>query len=83
VVLAQSLRAREGSLDPTTLIGGDAAGEEARVDTEPLREPLDRLLRRAGLAALDLTDIFLREPVTGEVGLGQAGVDAQRAETLT
>ena len=51
--------------------------------TPVLREPLDRLLRRPGLAALDLADVFLREAVAGEVCLRQSGVDAQRAQALT
>ena len=41
------------------LVGGDAAGEKAGIDAEPLGEPLDRLPRRAGLAALDLRDVLL------------------------
>ena len=38
--------------------------------------------RRARLAALDLRDVLLREPVAGEVGLRQAGGDAQLAQAL-
>ena len=40
-------------------------------------EPLDRLGRRARLAALDLGDVLLREAVACELGLGQSGRDAE------
>ena len=45
-------------------------------------EPLDRLVRRACLAALDLADVLLREALAGELGLRQAGGDAELAQAL-
>ena len=78
--LVQRLGAREGSLEPGTLVGGDAAREEAGVDPETLGEPLDRALRRAGLAALDLGDVLLREAVARQLALRQPGGDAKLAE---
>src|SRR6185436_7380276 len=62
--------------------GRDAVGEEARVDLEARREPVDRLLRRAGLPALDLRDVLLREAIAGELRLRQARGDAELAQTL-
>ena len=80
VLLGERLGPRQQRLGLRLLVDGDAGGQEARVDAEPAREPLDRLRRRARLAALDLRDVFLREPVAREVGLRQAGGDAKRAE---
>ena len=84
--LEQGVGAGKRGVDPAALVRGDAVREEACVDTEPLREPDDRLGGRTGLPALDLADVLLREAVAGEVGLGQrrrrheAGVGARRAE---
>ena len=69
----QRLGPGEQRLDPAAQVGRDAAAEEAGVDAEPGREPRDRLVGRARLPALDLADVLLREPVAGELGLGQAG----------
>ena len=63
----------ERRLGPGALVGGDAALEEERVDAELLGQPLDRLGRRLRLAALDLADVLLREPLAGELALGQPG----------
>ena len=82
VVLAEGLGPREGRLDPAALVGGDTAGEEAGIDAEPLGEPLDRLLRRASLAALDLGDVLLGEALAREVRLGETGLDPERAQAL-
>jgi hypothetical protein len=64
-------------------VGGDAVGEEPGVDAQPRREPLDRLGGRAGLAALDLADVLLGEPVAGELGLREAGGDAKEPEAVS
>jgi hypothetical protein len=82
VVLGQRVRAREQRVDAAALVGGDAPLEETGVDAELDREPLDRLARGPGLTALDLADVFLREAVAGEVGLGQAGRHAKLPHSL-
>ena len=80
--LRQRLGAGEDRLGPRALVARDAAREERRVDAEPRGEPLDRLARRLRLAALDLRDVLLREPVAREVALRQPRRDAQLAEAL-
>ncbi len=80
--LEQRLDPREGRLDPAALVGGDAVRQEAGVDAEPRCEPLDGLVGRARLAALDLAHVLLREPLAREVGLRQPRRDAKLAETL-
>jgi hypothetical protein len=82
VVLGQRVCAREQRVDATALVGGDAPLEEAGVDAELDREPLDRLPCGPGLAALDLADVLLREAVAGEVGLSQARRHAKLSHTL-
>src|SRR5262249_57261712 len=72
VVLGERVRAREQRVDTTPLVGGDAALEEAGVNAELRRQPLDRLARGPGLAALDLADVLLREALSGELGLRQS-----------
>ena len=79
----QSLGPSERALEPAALVGRNAVREEARVDAEPRREPLDGLARRPGLAALDLRDVLLREALAGELALGQPGGDPQLTEPLT
>ena len=79
---AQSLGACEQRLDAAALVGGDAALEVVRVDAELLRQPLRRLARRAGLPALDLADVLLREAVAGQVGLRHARGHAQLPQAL-
>ena len=80
--LGEGLGAREPRLDAIANVGRDAVLEVLGVHTEPLREPRDRVRRRAGLAALDLADVLLREPRPGELGLGQTGGDAQGAHAV-
>ena len=80
--LGQCLRAREQRVDATALVGGDPALEKAGIGAELDGQPLDRLARGPGLAALDLADVLLREAVAGEVGLRQAGGDAQLPHAL-
>jgi hypothetical protein len=82
VGLGERLGPRKRRLDAAPRVGGDAVREEARVDAEPGGEPLDRLGRRARLAALDLADVLLREPVAGEFALRDACRDAQLPEPL-
>jgi len=82
VILRQRLGANQRRLDARPLVGGDAACQERRVDAEPGCDPLDRLLGRARLAALDLADVLLREPVAGELGLRDAGRDPELAHAL-
>ena len=74
----ERLGAGERSLDARALGRSRRRGEEAGVDVEPRGEPLDRLVRRARLAALDLADVLLGEAIAGEVGLRQTGGDAKR-----
>jgi hypothetical protein len=78
----QRLRPRERRVDAAALVVGDAVREKAGVDTQPVREPLDRLARGPGLAALDLRDVLLREPVAGEIALRQPRRDAELPQAL-
>src|SRR5205823_4921568 len=78
----QRLAAGEPGLDAAALVGGDAVREEVRVDPEPLGEPLDRLARGTRLAALDLADVLLGEPLARELRLRQAGRDPELPQTL-
>ena len=82
VGLDEGLRAGQDCVDPAALVGGDAVREEARVDAQPLGEPLDRLARGTGLPSLDLADVLLREALAGQVGLGQVRRDAELAQAL-
>jgi hypothetical protein len=79
--LDRSLRARDRGLDDDILIPGLARLEVGGVDAESLRDPGERLRRRARLAALDLADVLLREAVACEIRLGQAGGDAQLTQS--
>ena len=51
-----------------------------RIDAEPFGEPGDGRLGRTCLAALDLADVLLREPLARELRLRQAGRDTERAD---
>ena len=82
VILGERLRAREHRLDATALVRRDPVREEAGVDAQAGGEPLDRLLGRARLAALDLADVLLREAVAGEIGLRHPRRHAQLAHAL-
>src|SRR5262249_34187790 len=81
--LVQRLGARERAFEPGALVGRHAAGEETGVDSETIRKPFDRALRRARLPALDLRDVFLREAIAGELALRQPRGDAQLTEAFT
>ena len=72
VRLGQSLGPGEQRLDPAAEVGRDAAAEERRIDAELRREPRDRLGGGARLAALDLADVLLREPIARRPGTGSA-----------
>jgi hypothetical protein len=76
----QRLGAREGSLEPSALVGRDAAREEAGVDSQAVGKPFDRALGRARLAALDLGHVLLREAVARELALRQSRGDAELPE---
>jgi hypothetical protein len=78
--LVQRLRPGEGSLELGALVGGDAAREEAGVDSEAVGEPFDRPRGRARLAALDLGDVLLGETVARELALRQTRGDAELTE---
>jgi hypothetical protein len=78
LALDRGLCACDGGLDLGVLVPGLASLEIRRVDTEPLCDPRERLRSRAGLAALDLADVFLGEAVAGEIGLGQATRSCRR-----
>ena len=82
MLLKQRVGARKDRFRLRTFVGGDTAREEARVDPQAKREPLDGLRRRARLATLDLGDVLLREPVPGEIGLRQARGDPQLTDAL-
>ena len=49
------------------------------VDPKPLGNPRERFLGRTRLAALDLADVLLREPIARQLRLGQTGGNAQLA----
>ena len=83
VRLDERLGARQRRLDAAALVGRDAVRQVAGVDVEAAREPRDRLAGRARLAALDLADVLLREPIARELALCQARGDAQLAHALT
>jgi hypothetical protein len=83
VRLDERLGSSQGRLDATAFVGRDAVGQVAGVDVEAAREPRDRLAGRAGLAALDLADVLLREPIARELALCQARGDAKLAQALT
>ena len=83
VRLGQRLGACQHRLDPRANVGGHALREIRGVDTEPLRDPGDRLGGRARLAALDLADVLLREALAGELGLGHSRGDAKRTQPLS
>ena len=57
--LEQGVRTRKRCIDTAALIGRDAVRQKACVDAEPLREPIDRLVRGTGLAPLDLVTYSL------------------------
>ncbi len=80
--LDQHLCPGECALEAAALVGRDAVREEAGVDAEPRCEPLDRLARRARLAALDLGDVLLREALARELALREPGGDAELAQAL-
>ena len=80
--LVKRLGATEGAFEPGALVGGETVREETGVDAEAIGKPLDRLGRRARLAALDLGDVLLGEPIAGELALRQARGDAELAEPV-
>src|SRR5215217_9457058 len=82
VRLGQGLGASEHRFDPAALVGRDTVLEEVGVDAELLREPLDRLPRRARLAALDLAHVFLAEPRAREVRLRESRGHAKLANAV-
>src|SRR5204863_10118310 len=61
VRLGQRLRPREQRVDAAALVCRDTPLEESGIDAELDGEPLDRLARGPGFAALDLADVLLRE----------------------
>ena len=80
--VGQRFRSGEHRLDAAALVGRDALLEEVGVDAELRCEPIDRLTCGACLAALDLTDVLLREPLSCQIGLREAGCDAQLAQAF-
>src|SRR5207248_1310228 len=81
--LEQGLGARERRVEAAAFVGRDAVGQEAGIDPEALGEPVDRLARGTGLAALDLADVLLREALPGQVALRHRRRDAQLAQPLS
>ena len=82
VLLEERLGAGENRLGLRAVVGRDAAREETCIDSQPKREPLDRLRGRARLAALDLGDVLLREAVAGEPGLREPGGHTKLAQAF-
>ena len=80
--LEESICARECGIDTSALVGRNTVRQVARVDTQSVGEPLDRLGRGFRLAALDLADVLLRESLARQVRLGHPPCDAQLAQTL-
>ena len=69
--------------DTFPVVGGCSGREEGNVGAEPRRQPGERLGRRSRLAALDLTDVLLREPLSRERCLCQPQRDAALAHPST
>ena len=82
ICLRERLGTGQSCLDPAPLGRGDAARQERTVDAQPLGEPVDRLGRRASLAALDLADVLLGEAPGGELRLCHPRRDAQPPQPL-
>jgi len=83
VRLEQQFGGAQVGLEPLHVGPAETVLEVLRVRLEPTGEPFERLARRPGLAALDLTDVLLREATGGELGLAQAGGTAQQTHALT
>jgi hypothetical protein len=80
--LDRGLGPHNGRLGLCVLVPALPGLEVRDVDAEPLRDPRERFLGRARLPAFDLADVFLREAVAGQLGLRQAGRDAELAEAV-
>jgi hypothetical protein len=80
--LEERVDASQARIHAAPLVRGDAVGEEARVDPEPCCDPLDRLARGPGLTALDLADVLLGEPLSGQLGLSQPGGNPELSKPL-
>src|SRR5262249_34677955 len=63
------------------LVPGLTRLEVGNVHPQLLRDPCERLTGRPGLPSLDLAEVLLREPIAGKLRLGQAGADAELAES--
>ena len=77
MLVEQALPLRHRLLEARDLYGADPRAKLAGLDTEPLCDPGERIVRRNGHAALDLAHVLLREPPGGELVLRQAGGSAQ------
>ena len=82
VGLDRGLRPGDGRLARRPDRAAALPRELQRVDPEPLGEPLECGRRRPRLAQLDLTDVLLREPLAGQLRLGQARLDPPRTHAL-
>ncbi len=83
---SESARASSASAIASLVDRGDAGGEEARIDTQPVSEPLDRLgASDASRRARSLRDVFLREAGRrrGRSALKRRRPDAQGAQPVT
>ena len=80
--LEQRVGPGQRRVDAAALVGGDAVGQEPGVDAETVGDPFDRLLGRLRLAALDLADVFLGEPVAGQIRLRHTCGHAEVPEPL-
>jgi hypothetical protein len=78
----QRLCSLELRFDLRPLLRRHTGREVRRIDTELVGQPRDRRLRRAGLAALDLADVLLREAIARELCLRQPRGHAEQTDAL-
>ena len=77
--LDRGLGAHHRGLDLCVLVPALPGLEVRDVDTKSLRDPGERLLRRARLAPLDLAHVLLREAIAGQLRLRQPCGNAKLA----
>src|SRR4030095_6361059 len=79
-LLHETLSVFQHALDAQRVRPAPSELEQLVVDVEPSREPLHRVARGSRSSARDLAQILLREAAVRELGLGEAGCSAERAE---
>ena len=75
-------RARSCSAGTATDSRAPPSCASSSTASKPGSQPLDRLARRARLAALDLAHVLLREALAGELRLREALRDPQLAHAI-